>query len=317
MSGPTWYKRNPRRALRGMRKLTLEQRGFYQTLQDMIYDEGGPVEDDEAHIAGQMMISKRKYRALRDELLAVGRIYRDDSGRLFDDACADVLAEWAEERAAKSEGGRKGGVRSGQTRAKKSRKRAENELKTSRKTSEFEAEPPKNNDLAEAEPAKKIEVQKEEAASSEAASAAAPRVRVVDRCFAVAGPGLADPSKHGSLHLSATRIAAAIAAGCDLELDILPVIAARTAQPRASPITSWTYFERAWSEARAARLAQFETAGETHAPQAARPRRGSGSLVDAAVRLAHRAGPSHDERSDAGEYLEGEVVAPRIASASR
>ena len=80
------------------------------------------------------------------------------------------------------------------------------------------------------------------------------RSQIVEACLAAAGPGLADPAKTPSLHLTAPRIAAAIAAGCDLESDILPVIRARTAKARASPIAVWGYFEPAWLDARNERL---------------------------------------------------------------
>lgn len=79
--------------------------------------------------------------------------------------------------------------------------------------------------------------------------------QAVAACIAAAGPGLADPAKTPSLHLTAPRIAAAIAAGCDLESDIIPVIQARTANRRASPITTWSYFETAWIDQRDRRLA--------------------------------------------------------------
>lgn len=79
--------------------------------------------------------------------------------------------------------------------------------------------------------------------------------QAVAACLAAAGPGLADPAKTPSLHLTAARITAAIAAGCDLESDIIPVIQARTANRRASPITTWSYFETAWIDQRDRRLA--------------------------------------------------------------
>ncbi|MBY0448106.1 MAG: YdaU family protein [Hyphomonadaceae bacterium] len=90
-------------------------------------------------------------------------------------------------------------------------------------------------------------------------------------CIAAAGPGLADPARCASLHTSAGRIIAALEAGCDLELDILPVIRARTAAPRASPVRAWGYFEGAWVDARNQRLspppnvAKIQTDGVRHA----------------------------------------------------
>lgn len=80
------------------------------------------------------------------------------------------------------------------------------------------------------------------------------RQKIVEACFAAAGPGLADPDKTPNLHLTAPRIAAAIAAGCDFEADVLPVIRAKTALPRINPIASWAWFEAAWIAARNERL---------------------------------------------------------------
>lgn len=74
------------------------------------------------------------------------------------------------------------------------------------------------------------------------------RKRMLEACYAVAGPGLADPCKHPTLDLSGAFIDAALKAGCDFDADILPVIAAKTAQPRASPILSFGYFAAAWSQ---------------------------------------------------------------------
>ncbi len=79
--------------------------------------------------------------------------------------------------------------------------------------------------------------------------------QVFARCVAAGGPGLADPARTPSLHTTAPRIAAALAAGCDLDLDVLHVIADRTAKARASPVSTWSYFDAAWADARDKRLA--------------------------------------------------------------
>ena len=61
--------------------------------------------------------------------------------------------------------------------------------------------------------------------------------------------GAAMNAAHPSV-LSLAEPIAWIDAGCDLDLDILPTIAAIAARPRASPVCSWTYFRRAVLEAR-------------------------------------------------------------------
>lgn len=71
---------------------------------------------------------------------------------------------------------------------------------------------------------------------------------IFERCFAAAGPGLGDPAKNPGLHLTKTRILAWLKSGLDLELDVLPVIAARTANSLRPPITTWSYFDAAMRE---------------------------------------------------------------------
>jgi hypothetical protein len=77
----------------------------------------------------------------------------------------------------------------------------------------------------------------------------------VEACFAAAGPGLAERTKTASLATSAARIEVWLRAGCDLEADIVPVIAAQTAKPRARPVQSWGVFEPDVLAARDRRLA--------------------------------------------------------------
>lgn len=78
---------------------------------------------------------------------------------------------------------------------------------------------------------------------------------VKQRCFAALGPGAADPARTPTLHTTANSIAAWVRHGCDLDADILPTIAALTAQPRGSPISTWRFFEQAIYRARDLRLA--------------------------------------------------------------
>jgi hypothetical protein len=149
MSGPDWHKRYHRKALKGMAKLTVDLRGVYQTLQDMIYDEGGPIDDDEKYLAGQMMLSIRAYRSLRDKLLALGRISKNESGQLVDDRCTTVLADLERVRDAQVEGGRAGGQKRAENSVKNSGKNRETLPKTFRKSPENEAAKNENNDLAQ------------------------------------------------------------------------------------------------------------------------------------------------------------------------
>ena len=70
-----YHRRYQGDALQGYRKLTLEQRGAYTTILDLIYDEGGPIEFNERWLAGELNCSLRKVKALLEELLELRKIY--------------------------------------------------------------------------------------------------------------------------------------------------------------------------------------------------------------------------------------------------
>jgi hypothetical protein len=73
-------------------------------------------------------------------------------------------------------------------------------------------------------------------------------------CLAAAGPGF-EPGAQPD-HVSAFEVARWIERGFDLDLDVLPVIAARTKERRSSPIRTFDYFTAAIAEFHARRLAQ-------------------------------------------------------------
>lgn len=138
--------------------------------------------------------------------------------------------------------------------------------------------------------------------------------------FEAAGPGLADPEKDHRVWLDlAGRLTAWEQAGWDLALDVLPVIAAKTAQPRQSgPYFTFRYLEADIATHRALRLRPAPTveiidepatsrSGNTSGANARRnggqrPSRehGGGSLFAAAVRLQRR---FEDEDRVPGEWV--------------
>lgn len=69
-------------ALQGYRKLTLEQRGAYTTILDLIYDEAGPIDRNERWLAGELNCSLRKAKVLLDELIQLRKIYVTAGGKL-------------------------------------------------------------------------------------------------------------------------------------------------------------------------------------------------------------------------------------------
>lgn len=92
-------------------------------------------------------------------------------------------------------------------------------------------------------------------------------------CLAACGEGLA-PAARAAITATTATIGAWLKAGYDLELDVLPVIAERTAKPRGSPIRTWDYFSQAIAARHAKRIAQAarsQGAGEAGAGSAVAP----------------------------------------------
>lgn len=82
MSEQPWHKRFHSDALSGYLDLTLEERGAYTTLLDMLYDRREPIIENERLLAGYLGVSVRKMRSVIDALIAKGKIHRTDDGRL-------------------------------------------------------------------------------------------------------------------------------------------------------------------------------------------------------------------------------------------
>jgi uncharacterized protein YdaU (DUF1376 family) len=74
MSAFDWHPRYHRDALDGMLMLTLEERGAYNTILDLIYDRGGPIPDDPRWLSGWTGVSLRKWEKLRAALIVKGKI---------------------------------------------------------------------------------------------------------------------------------------------------------------------------------------------------------------------------------------------------
>lgn len=127
MTDRPWYKRYPSDALNGMVGLTLEQKGAYNVVLDLIYDRDGPIPDEERWLAGHCGCSVRKWKSIRDTLLALGKIELIDG--LIDQKRARKERENARKTREKlAENGSKGG-----------RKRAENADEALKTNDNFEA----------------------------------------------------------------------------------------------------------------------------------------------------------------------------------
>lgn len=77
-----YHRRYHQDALQGYRRLTLEERGAYTTILDLIYDEGGPIEMNDRWLAGELNCSVRKARAVIDALIAARKIYLTGAGKI-------------------------------------------------------------------------------------------------------------------------------------------------------------------------------------------------------------------------------------------
>jgi hypothetical protein len=107
-------------------------------------------------------------------------------------------------------------------------------------------------------------------------------------CLAACGEGLA-PAARAAITATTATIGAWLAAGYDLELDVLPVIAERTAKARGSPIRTWEYFSQAIATRHARRIAQAarsQGAGEAGAGPALATSGQTATLEDRLARLA-------------------------------
>lgn len=107
MSARPWYKRYPSDFIAGTLSMTLEQKGAYSMVLDLLYDRGGPIPDDSQHIARVCGCSTRKWNQLRAELLAMGKLVAMD-GCLDNPRSAKQRISEEKEHEKHSENGSKG-----------------------------------------------------------------------------------------------------------------------------------------------------------------------------------------------------------------
>lgn len=231
-----------------MLQLTLEERGAYNTLLDLIYSRGGPVPDDDRWLAGWMGVSLRRWKTLRAALIVKGKVFAlnvNGVDCLMNERAADELASTAERRRNLAESGAKGG-----------RKRAETCAKPARNLAETEGKSNENNAPAQATleaPLKLItytDTQTETdggVVAREASQDDWPEGSAkdhADKLVELSESPWLDPHKSQGLVLSVGRLAAWKREGASWEHDVLPAVLAGT-RNRRSPVSSWTYFDRA------------------------------------------------------------------------
>lgn len=110
MSQRPWHKRYHSDALTGYRGLTLEERGAYNTILDLLYDSGEEaLPAHERWMTGQLNCSTRKWRAIRATLIAAGKIDELPDGRITNARYLRERAKTLDLSGKRAEAGSKGG----------------------------------------------------------------------------------------------------------------------------------------------------------------------------------------------------------------
>jgi uncharacterized protein YdaU (DUF1376 family) len=142
MSAQPWHKRFHGDALTGMMPLTLEQRGAYNTVLDMLYDRGAPLIDNDRLLAGYMQCSPRKWRQLRDELIAAGKIYITRAGEISNVRFDSEIKKAAKISRKRAENGKLGGLISGEIRKNSNESNETDEAKSKQDRSLYQIPEP-------------------------------------------------------------------------------------------------------------------------------------------------------------------------------
>lgn len=106
-----WYKRNGGEFITGTLHMSLEQRGAYSVLIDYMNDREARIPDNPRYIAGILNCSTRKWGAIRDFLIADGKLM-EVNGYLSNPRFERELAARRGEHEAAVEHGRAGGIKS-------------------------------------------------------------------------------------------------------------------------------------------------------------------------------------------------------------
>jgi uncharacterized protein YdaU (DUF1376 family) len=213
-----WYKRDPDAALSGMMSLTLEERGAYNTLLDLLYTRDGDLPDDDRFLAGWMRCDLRVWKRIKKRLIDDGKISVVDGRVVNFRATSEILMALSRVERAR-EAGRASAAKS----ATESRNVSglpgasvehDHQLTTTTPTTRISSCAEKGGDLP------------------------TPFQAVFDEGCNLY-PHLA-PKDSAPIH-------SWLSAGCDVELDIIPTIR------RLRGGQSWKYFTRAIMDAKATR----------------------------------------------------------------
>jgi uncharacterized protein YdaU (DUF1376 family) len=73
-----WYKRWPEAALEGMAELSLEERGAYNTILDLMYARDGELPDQDGVLARYLRCDIRKWQGIKKALVRKRKLYVED-----------------------------------------------------------------------------------------------------------------------------------------------------------------------------------------------------------------------------------------------
>jgi uncharacterized protein YdaU (DUF1376 family) len=104
--GPPLFDRHPddrlvyvqwhiRDFLQGVRGMKADQIGIYTIVLLLIYDSMGMLRDDDKFVAGHCQIDVRTYRKIREQLIAIGKVYEAD-GYLYNNRAQAEIAKFCE-----------------------------------------------------------------------------------------------------------------------------------------------------------------------------------------------------------------------------
>lgn len=79
---PDWYKRFPDKWLAGVAPLTLEERGAYDTVIDVLYSRDDGIIPDDYSMSRHCNCDPRTWRRVRDNLVRKGKLYIGLGGKL-------------------------------------------------------------------------------------------------------------------------------------------------------------------------------------------------------------------------------------------
>lgn len=239
-----WYKRDPDAALAGMAELSLEERGAYNTVLDLIYSKADKLRDDDRHLAAACGCDLRVWKRIKTKLIEKGKLTVED-GLLRNFRATSVVLEALGRVTSAAEAGRA----SAAARAAKS-----------------QAQNNKNNSLAETvvqRPSERPFQLARTTATTTPRSLAKPLDwSDLERNLRQAAGWQSET--HPNLAVVG-QIAALIESGADLDRDVLPIVKAKALEVRKR--TSWNYFVPAIEEARDRRLALKASAPKADKPQ--------------------------------------------------